>query len=128
VPSDPFRERIPREVSGGKLKNHPFLFVDAALDLVAVQKEERFHGGMANPLVPINERVVHDQREAKRSGFGNEVSVKVQTAKGGMGLTDGGFESTKVQDSRGSAGVGKQPFVQVKNLSNGKIPHQASRR
>jgi hypothetical protein len=86
VPSDPFRERVSRKVSGGELKNHPFLFVGTALNLVAVQKEERFHSRVANPLVPINERVVHDQRVAKGSGLGDEVRVKVLTAEGGVGL------------------------------------------
>jgi hypothetical protein len=73
VPSDSFRERVPRRVSVGELENDPFLFVDSALNLVAVQKEERFHSGMANPLVPINKRVVHDQRVAQGSGLGDEV-------------------------------------------------------
>ena len=116
--SDPFRERFPRKVSGGKLKNDLFLFVHAALKLVTVQKEKRFHGGMTNPLVPINERVVHDQRVAEGSTLGDEVGVKVQAAEGGVGLTDCGFESAKVPDSRGATRIGEQPFVKIEHLAD----------
>ena len=115
---DPFRERIPRKISGGKFQNNLFLFAYTALKLVTVQEEECFHGGMANPFVPINERVVHDQRVAKGSSFGDEVRVNIQTAKGGVGLTDGGFKSTKVPDPRGTSGIGEQSLVQIKDLGD----------
>jgi len=79
------------------------LFVYAALKLVTVKKEKRFHGGMANPLVSVNECVVHNQRVAKGCGLGNEVGVKIQPAEDGVRLTDCGFESAKVSNTRGTA-------------------------
>lgn len=58
---------------------------------------------MANTLVSVNECVVHDQRVAKGSGLCNKVRIKVEATKGGMRLTDCGFESAKIPDTGGTA-------------------------
>jgi hypothetical protein len=119
VPSDPFCERNPRQGAGGELKNYPLLFIDAALNLVTVHKKERLHSGMANPFVPVNECMVHDQRVAKGRGLGDKVRVKVLAAEGGVGLTDCGLERAEIPYSGGAAGVGKQPLVQFEDLGDG---------
>jgi hypothetical protein len=37
------------------------LLVHGGVDLMAIQDKERFHGGMADPLVPVDERVIPDE-------------------------------------------------------------------
>ncbi len=78
---------------------------------MTIENEKRFHGGMANPLVSVNECVVHDQRVTKGSGLGDEVGVQFNAAKGGVRLTDCGLESAKVPNTRGAARIDKQPCL-----------------
>ena len=50
----------------GKPEHQVLLLVDRRFDLETVQQQERLHGGVGNPLVAIQERMIHHQRERER--------------------------------------------------------------
>ena len=55
--------------TGGEIEHETLLVIDGGGDLRAVEDQEGFHGGVADPLVAVNERVVLNQREAQRRGL-----------------------------------------------------------
>ncbi len=79
------------------------MLIDVTFDLITVEKEERLHGSVANPLVPVYEGVIHDKRVAQGGSLGNEVGVEIMAAKRCMRLTNGRFKRTNIADAGGAA-------------------------
>ena len=53
------------------------MFVDARIDLPAVQYEEDLHGGVADSLVAVDEGVVGHEAEAKGRGYDPKAIRKI---------------------------------------------------
>jgi hypothetical protein len=85
---------------------------------MTVQEQERLHGGVTNPLVAVNERVVHHQREAESGSLGDEVGIQIAAAEGGVWLFNSRFQCTKIADPGRSTEVGEQPLVQFEYLGD----------
>src|SRR6266508_593294 len=78
--------------------------------------------------VQADERVVLDQRQAERRALLNEGRVQVSTTEGGLGPGDCGLERAEVPDAGGAARGLEQAPMQLNDLPQRDIPHQARRR
>src|SRR5438128_861121 len=81
VRTDPIGEFLPAEFAGRKLKDRLFLFIQRRLKLVSVQNQHRFQSSVANPLVAVHERMIHDQRECEGSRLLSQVGIKLLPAE-----------------------------------------------
>ena len=64
--------------AGGESEHETLLLIDGGGDLRAVEDQEGFHGGVADPLVTIDERVALNQREAQRCDLLARVRYRVR--------------------------------------------------
>src|SRR2546422_1626604 len=111
-----------------QIEHDAFLITDRRIDLGAVQNEERLHGGMANALVAIEESVALEQGKAQRRCLLHQRGIQVGSTKAGLGLRDGRFECAEVPDPGGVTRRSEQSPMQLDDLRQREIPHQARRR
>ena len=57
----PIHEFISAPLTGSRVEHQPFLFVDARVNLKAVEHQKDFHRRMADALVSIDEGMVRHQ-------------------------------------------------------------------
>jgi hypothetical protein len=76
---DPLDQLFSGNSSGGQTEELCLLLVYTDCDLRSVQHQEDFHGGMADSLVPVDERVVHDERV--REGCSLRVQQRSRSSK-----------------------------------------------
>ena len=63
--TEPGGELTSIDPTSGQIEHEALLIVESGIKVHAVQHETRLHGGMADALVPVDERMVRDQREAE---------------------------------------------------------------
>jgi len=103
--------------SGGNGKDGLLLKVNVSRDLVTIENEKDFHGGMADPLVTVNKGMALDERKAECGGLVEQSWVQVGTVKGSHWLCERGFEAWEVSDTRSAAGDCDEIRVKPKDLS-----------
>ena len=113
---------------GGEIEHEALLITDGSVDLAAVEDQERLHRCMPYTLVAVNERMVANKREAQRRGLLDPCGIQVDATEGGLGLSDGRVERTKVTDPGCAAGHLEEAAVQIDHLPGSDISHQARRR
>lgn len=67
--------------SGGNGKDGLLLKVNVSRDLVTIENEKDFHGGMADPLVTVNKGMALDERKAECGGLSSRVGYKSAPSK-----------------------------------------------
>lgn len=116
VNTNPREEVFSSRAAGRDGKNHLFGFVDWRDKLVAVEYQESFHCRMTDSLVPVDEGMIVNEREAKGRCLLPDTSVQVAFAEGHAGLSNGCFEGTEVSHAGRAAGLGDHAPVQVEDL------------
>lgn len=61
VSMDPLRKRFSVHVTGGQLPHQALLLIHWRHELVPIQEQEYFNGGVAGALVAIHEGVIPDE-------------------------------------------------------------------
>jgi hypothetical protein len=72
--------------------------------------------------------VALNQREAQRRGFLNQRGIQIGATGGGLGLGDGRLKGAKIADAGRAAAHLEEAAVQLDDLPQRDIPHQARRR
>jgi len=88
---DPLYKSLAVELALGYGQDGALRVVHACLQLEAVQKQEGGHRRMSYPFVPVEERVIADQRKAERRSFGREGGISFHPAGGHSGLCNSRF-------------------------------------
>jgi len=70
VVTQPVDELSSVDAAGRQVEHDALLIIHSGVEFGAVQDEERFHGGMAETFVAVDEGVVFDQRGTERSASG----------------------------------------------------------
>src|SRR2546425_270993 len=83
---------------------------------------------MPNALVAVDEGMILDQREAERCRFLLQRGIQIDTTKRRLGLGDGRFERAKIPDPGCATRGFEESPVQLDDLGQREIPHQARRR
>src|SRR5439155_20667503 len=104
------------------------LGIDGGIDLCTVEHQECLHGGVPNALVAIDERVALNQRQAQRRGLVSESGIQVTTTERGLRLGDCGLQRPEVPDAGRAAGRLEEAPVQLNDLPQRDVAHQARRR
>ena len=128
VGKEPSRELLARQPTGRKIEHQPLLFVDKGINLAAVQNQECFGRRMADALVPVDEGVVVHQRETEGCGFVSERGVKVDASETGSRLGERGFQRTEITDPGSASSSFDHRAVEIDDLSEREVSHQARRR
>src|SRR2546422_2224788 len=126
--TEPVGQLAAIESACGEIEHKALLGIDGGIDLGAVEYQERLHGGMPDALVAIDERVALNQRQAQRRALINEGGIQVNTIERGLGLGDGGLQRTKVPDAGRATSRLEEAPMQLNDLPQRDIPHQARRR
>src|SRR5712691_11791289 len=84
--------------ASGEIEHETLLILYKRIDLTAVENQERLHGGVADALVAVHERVASNQREAQDRGLINQGWIQVDAAERGLGLGDGRLEGAQIAD------------------------------
>src|SRR5438034_81116 len=124
----PIGQVCPVDPAGGEIEHEVLLVIDGCVDLGAVEDEKGLHGGMADALVAVDERVVLDQREAERRGLLDHGRIEIDAIERRLWLCNGGVERTEIADAGRAAASLEDVAVQLDNLPQGEISHQARRR
>jgi hypothetical protein len=83
---------------------------------------------MTDTLVPIDKRVIHDQREAQSGRALGNGGIQRHAIKRHLRLCDCRFHTTKIPYSVRSACLFHDATVQIQYLSERQVSHQRSRR
>ena len=79
---DPFLEFLSGSLTGGYSKDLGFGVVDVGHKFEAIQHENSFRRGVANSLVPVDERMIHDKGKAQCGGLGRKGRIQILTTEG----------------------------------------------
>lgn len=93
-----------------------FLLVGRSIDRKAVEDQERFHRGVANPSVSVNERMVLDRGKAKRGSFLDQRGIKVVASEGHPRLCDSRFENREITKPKIPPGLLDDHAVQLEDF------------
>lgn len=121
--SQPRNELLSTELTSRQCEDELLLIINYGVDLEAVEQEKRFHRGMADALVPVNERMVLHEGKAERGCLLDGGRVQVLATKSHSRLRYRGFEGTQVAQSRRSACLLDDHAVQVQHLGKRQIAH-----
>ncbi len=77
--ANPIGELRTAEAPRRHFQDNLFLFVYRGVEFVPVQHEERFHCGMTDALIAVNERMISDRRECECRGFLMDSRMKFLT-------------------------------------------------
>jgi hypothetical protein len=78
---------------------------------------------VADPLVSVDERMILDERETQRSGFGGKIGVEVLASKRLSRLRDGGFQRAEVTKERLLMALLHDEMVEKEHLSQAEVSH-----
>jgi hypothetical protein len=98
--SQPRNELLSTELTSRQSEDELLLLIGDGVDLEAVEQEKRFHRGMTEALVPVNERMVLHEGKAERGCLLDGGRVQVLTTESHSRLRYRGFEGTQVAQSR----------------------------
>jgi hypothetical protein len=115
-------------LTGRKVEHQLLLVIDRRVNLAAVQNQECFGRRMADSLVPVYEGVVVHQRETEGSGVVSERGVKIDASETGSRLGESGLQRTEVTEPGGAASCFDHRAVEIDDLSEREVAHQARRR
>src|SRR3989442_5785661 len=118
----------PIEPASGQIEYKALLGVDGGIDLGTVEYQECRHGGMPDTLVAIDERMALNQRQTQRRGLLSESGIQVTTTERGLGLGDCGLQRTEVPDAGRAPGRPEEAPMQLNDLPQRNVAHQARRR
>jgi len=116
------------DAAGCEIEHEALLVVYAGIDFAAVENEEDLHGGVSDAFVAIDKGVALNQREGERGGLLNQRWIQIDATERGLRLGDRGFEGAEIANPRCAAGRVEEAAVQVDDLPQGEIAHQARRR
>ena len=71
---------------------------------------------MSYPFVPIDERMIADQRKAERRSFGRQGGIGFRPAGRHSGLCDSRFQGPQVTNAGGSASLRNHSSVELNNF------------
>jgi hypothetical protein len=128
VGKEPGCELVARQSTGRNIEHQPLLVVDSRVNLTAVQNQEYFRRSMADAFVPVDEGVVIHQRETEGGCCVSEGAVKVGTSETGSRLGKGRLQRTEVTDPGGTTRGFDHRAVEIDDLSEREVSHQARRR
>ena len=114
--------------SGGEIEHEALLVVYGRVDLGAVENEEGLHGGVAGAFVAVDKRVPLNQREGERGGLLDHCGIQIDATEHCPGLGDRRLDRAEIANFRRAAGHQEEAAVQVDDLPQGEIAHQARRR
>jgi len=120
---DPSHQAIATDGPVRHTQNQVFGFIDARVQVVAIEEKERRHSGMADPLVAVNERMIPNQREPQRRGLGRERRIRIHTAGARARLRDRRLEASQISEARGSPSLCNEAAVQLYHLPECEVPH-----
>ena len=125
---NPLGELLSIDLTGRQPEKNLLLFIDTGVHLKTIQHEERFHRGMADSLVSVNERMILDQRERHRRRLFSERWIEFLAGKSHVRLCYRRFECAEIANAGRAARLLDQAPVQFENLVERKIADHASRR
>jgi hypothetical protein len=111
-----------------EIEHESLLVVDGTVDLGAVENEERLHGGVPSAFVAVDKRVALNQRECQGGSFLNQSWVELNATERGFGLGDRRFEHSEIPNARCATCCLEDAAMQVDDLTQGEVTHQARRR
>ncbi len=76
---------------------------------------------MPNSLVTVDERVIHDQGEAKGCRLPSDGWVQILAAERLPRLPQGGFQHAEIPQRLGSTRLGDDPTMELENLSEAEV-------
>ena len=83
---------------------------------------------MPDPFVAIDERVALNQRQTQRRGLLSESRIQVTTIERGRGLGNCGLQRPEVPEAGRASGRLKEAPMQLHDLPQRDVAHQARRR
>ena len=86
--------------AGGDAHDHAFCVINFRFQLETIEHKENFHGGVADALVSVHERVISNQREAECGGLFRQGWIQVRVRERGARLCHGRLECAKVSQCR----------------------------
>src|SRR5574341_884241 len=116
------------EAACGKIKHDALLLIGGCIDFRTVEDHEGLQGGMPDALVAVDERVALNQGQTQRCGLLGESGIQVTTTERGLGLGDCGLERSKVPDASRAACRLQEAPMQLDDLPQRDVAHQARRR
>lgn len=93
-----------------------------------LENQERLHGCVADALIAVDERVVLNQGEAQRRRLLDHGRMQIDATERRLWLSDGGVECVKMADAGRAATSPEDAPMQLDDLPQGEISHQARRR
>jgi hypothetical protein len=127
VVAEPLDQLGARNPTGGKAQ-HQRLLLDLGVDLEAVQDQECLHGGMRNPFVAVQERVVLHERVAERGRLVDEGRVEIDAIECVPRLRQSRFKCPEVTHTSGTSRGVDDGAVQFNDFAQTEAAHQARRR
>ncbi len=124
---DPSLELVSGPVPRGDGEDLGFGIVDVDLQLLAIEHKHRFKGGMPDPLVAVDERVIRNQGEAERGGFLDETRVEIVAPEGLLRLAESRFQHAEIPETVGPTGQRDDSIVEVEDLSQAEVADHRSR-
>lgn len=106
----------------------PLLIIDVCTPLESVEKKKRFERRVANPLVPVDEWVVRDEREAECCCSLRERRLGALSSEALPRLGDRRLEKPKIADADATARLRPDSLVEREHLSESEKPGHARRR
>ena len=107
------------------IEHETLLVVHGSVDLGALENEEGLHGGVSSAFVAIDKRVALNQRECQGSSFLDQSRVELNATERGFGLGERRFEHSEIPDARCATCCLEDAAVQVDDLPQGEVTHQA---
>lgn len=123
----PGPEFFARTVTRSYGENLSLRFVDGRVQLETVEHQQSFHRGVTYTLVPVDERMVFDERKTQGRCLRPEARIKVLAPKALLGLAESGFEETKVSEAVGPTSLRDDQLMQPEDLSQAEVPCQRRR-
>ena len=120
---NPSHELIAAAVAARYIENHSFRLVHRRVELESVQQQNRLEGGVANPFVAVDERVVLDQRKRQRGSLGRQVGIQILACERHPRLRSGRLESPEIPKPRRTTPSADQAIVEHNDLTEGEVPH-----
>ena len=114
--------------AGCEIEHEALLVVYRGVDLRAVENEEGLHGGVCDPFVAVDKGVALNQREGERSGLLDYRGIQIDATERRLGLGDRRLERAEIANAGCAAGHLEEAAVQVDDLPQSEIAHQARRR
>lgn len=126
--AQPVRQLAASQAARSEIQDDTFLILDRGSNLRAIQDQECLHRCMSHALVAVDEGMPLDQRQAQRRGLLRKRGIQIDATEGGLGLRDCRLKRAEITEPCGTAGGLEESSVQLDNLRQDQIPHQARRR